>query len=294
METDTMDLRHDFAAGLARTALADTEAEFARALKRDITKRQRAALVNLREKSVVALRYIEAGRNDRLPASVLDETLQGIRDILHGSQKEAIAKAASGPGNRAAGLERDGLIPDPLTGAKLEGEALVQACVALAKEFKELAERARKVMKKFGAEQDFDEWERKYHKRIAEALLKTGSMARSDRDVRSTPNPLGPTRRSAGYARAASGRAREADDSAPPARTLKRRRDQMLSLTPTTIPNPDDAIAAQVAAFEADLRRRNDPAVLAENAAAREWRYSAAASAPTRVCLRYASVTGGI
>lgn len=172
METDTMDLRHDFAAGLARTALADTEAEFARALKRDITKRQRAALVNLREKSVVALRYIEAGRNDRLPASVLDETLQGIRDILHGSQKEAIAKAASGPGNRAAGLERDGLIPDPLTGAKLEGEALVQACVALAKEFKELAERARKVMKKFGAEQDFDEWERKYHKRIAEALLK--------------------------------------------------------------------------------------------------------------------------
>lgn len=45
----------------------------------------------------------------------------------------------------------------------------------------------------------------------------------------------------------------------------------MLSLTPTAIPNPDDAIAAQVAAFEADLRRRNDPAVLAENAAAREW-----------------------
>lgn len=167
-----MDLRHDFAAGLARTALADTEAEFARALKRDITKRQRAALVNLREKSVVALRYIEAGRNDRLPASVLDEALQGIRDILHGSQKEAVAKAASGPGNRAAGLERDGLIPDALTGAKLEGEALVQACVALAKEFKELAERARKVMKKFGAERDFDDWERKYHKRIAEALLK--------------------------------------------------------------------------------------------------------------------------
>ena len=45
----------------------------------------------------------------------------------------------------------------------------------------------------------------------------------------------------------------------------------MLSLTPTTIPNPDDAIAAQVAAFEADLRRRSEPAVMAENAAAREW-----------------------
>jgi len=45
----------------------------------------------------------------------------------------------------------------------------------------------------------------------------------------------------------------------------------MLSLTPTTTATPDDAIAVQVAAFEADLRRRNDPAVMAENAAQREW-----------------------
>jgi len=172
--SDAMEqLQSDFAAHLAKQARADLEAAFDRALKRDITKRQRAALLNLREKSATALRYIEAGRNDRLPAAVLDEALSGIRDILNGAAKQAIAKAASGPGHRdAAGLHHDGLIPASLTGAKPEGEALVQACVDLAKEFRELAEHARKVMRKLGAEQDFDDWEKKYHKRIAEALLK--------------------------------------------------------------------------------------------------------------------------
>lgn len=44
-----------------------------------------------------------------------------------------------------------------------------------------------------------------------------------------------------------------------------------MSETTTVTPKTDDEIAAQLAAYEAKLRRENDPAVLAEKARRREW-----------------------
>ncbi|HTU54965.1 MAG TPA: hypothetical protein VMF62_13440 [Acetobacteraceae bacterium] len=168
------DLTTIFSTTMARTALADIEGTFDRAAKRSgLTGRQIGALVKLRERSVAALDRIAKGRDPRLPAAVLDEALEGIGRILSGDAKQAIAKAASGPGHRdTTGLHNDGKIPASITGEKLEGEALVRACIAIAKEFRELAEQARKACKKLNAEAEFDRWEKRYHRRLFEALHK--------------------------------------------------------------------------------------------------------------------------
>jgi hypothetical protein len=147
------DLTQTFAIGLARTGRADVDGAIDRALKRSgLTGRQTNALVKLREKAVCDLDRIAEGRDPRLPAAVVAKVVEGIQAVLSPDEKRAIAKGAPGK--------------------KLEGEELVLAAIAVAKEFRELAEQARKACKKLGAEEAFDRWEKRFHKRISEALHK--------------------------------------------------------------------------------------------------------------------------
>ena len=170
-------LHREFAATIADTSRGDIEGAFDRAMKRSgLTGRQNRALANLREKCFAKLDRIRDGLVDRVPASLLDEALEGIRAILHGDVKEAIAKRASGPGDRKAPglhLHRDGMIPDaPPAAAEPEGEALTAALVAAAKEFRELVEKARPVFRKLGAEMSFNRWEGDHHHHMRNALLR--------------------------------------------------------------------------------------------------------------------------
>ena len=77
-----------------------------------------------------------------------------------------------------AGLHRDGPMPDPLTvKPSADREALIAALIAVAKEFRELAEHARKAAKKLGAEDAFDTWEKANYKRLLDALHKHDLLA---------------------------------------------------------------------------------------------------------------------